>query len=53
MRRDARERNIPALPYLVLMPFLGSVATLGYFVHRALKSRSRETAVGSVNAISR
>lgn len=35
MRRDARERGIPAWPYLLSMPFLGSVVALVYLIHRA------------------
>ena len=36
LRRDARERGLPALPYLVMLPFLGSIAALGYLVHRGI-----------------
>ncbi len=35
IRRDARERGLPSLPYLVALPFLGSIGALGYLVHRA------------------
>lgn len=37
IRRDARERGIPAAPYLVALPFVGSIAALGYLVHRSVK----------------
>jgi hypothetical protein len=37
IRRDARERGIPAAPYLVALPFLGSISALAYLVHRSLK----------------
>jgi hypothetical protein len=40
MRRDARERGLPFLPYFVACLFLGSVGALGYLVHRALRERS-------------
>jgi hypothetical protein len=36
MVRDARARGIPALPYLVLLPFVGSISALGYLVHRSV-----------------
>lgn len=35
IHRDARERGIAALPFLVLLPFVGSVAALLYLVRRA------------------
>jgi hypothetical protein len=41
IRRDARERGLPALPYLVALPFVGSVGALGYLVHRSLKGFER------------
>ena len=34
IRRDARERGLPALPYLALLPFVGSIGALAYLVHR-------------------
>lgn len=34
LRRDARSRGIHAAPYLVALPFLGSIAALAYLVHR-------------------
>jgi hypothetical protein len=37
IRRDAKSRGIVALPYLIALPLLGSIAALAYFVHRALK----------------
>lgn len=37
IRKDAPKHGISALPYLVALPFLGSMATLAYFAHRALK----------------
>lgn len=33
---DARARGIKYWPYVLLTPFLGSIALLGYFVHRSL-----------------
>ena len=38
IRSDARARGIAALPYLVALPFLGSIAALAYLVHRGLKA---------------
>ena len=37
IRKDAPKHGIPALPYLVALPFLGSMASLAYLVHRGLK----------------
>lgn len=36
MIRDAKKLGIVVWPYLVLMPFLGSIASLAYFVRRSL-----------------
>jgi hypothetical protein len=36
---DARARGIKVWPYLVLSPIIGSIALLGYFVHRSLQQR--------------
>jgi hypothetical protein len=36
---DARSRGITVWPYIVLTPFVGSIALLGYFVHRSLRQR--------------
>lgn len=47
IRRDARDRGISALPYLLLLPFLGSIATLAYFVHRAWKGETTPAARAS------
>jgi len=38
---DARSRGIRVWPYVVLTPFLGSIALLAYFVHRSLRERAR------------
>lgn len=35
IHRDARERGIAALPFLVLLPLLGSIAALLYLVRRS------------------
>lgn len=35
VRKDAPARGINAVPYLVAMPFLGSIAALAYLVHRS------------------
>lgn len=34
---DARSRGITVWPYVVLTPFLGSIALLAYFVHRSVR----------------
>ncbi|MBS2015415.1 MAG: DUF2834 domain-containing protein [Deltaproteobacteria bacterium] len=39
MRRDARERGLPYLPYLLATVLLGSIGTLSYLVHRAFASQ--------------
>lgn len=44
MRRDARERGLPAAPYFVATVLLGSIGALAYLVHRGLRSR-RDAAV--------
>lgn len=45
IRRDARERGLPYLPYLLASVLLGSIGTLSYFVHRAFASQpSRDLA---------
>jgi hypothetical protein len=38
MRRDARRHGINVVPYLALLPVLGSVGALAYLVHRGLKT---------------
>ena len=37
---DARARGITVWPYVVATPFLGSIALLAYFVHRAARERA-------------
>ncbi len=39
IRRDAKERGLPWIPYLVLLPILGSPAALAYLCHRVLCER--------------
>jgi hypothetical protein len=36
---DGRRRGITVWPYMLLTPFLGSIALLGYFVHRNLRQQ--------------
>lgn len=36
MRRDARQRGLPFLPYLVGILLVGSIGALAYLVHRGL-----------------
>jgi hypothetical protein len=43
IRRDAKERGLPFLPYLVAVPLLGSVGTLAYLVHRSFASQPVRT----------
>ncbi len=38
---DARSRGIRVWPYVLLTPFVGSIAPLAYFVHRSLRERPR------------
>ena len=49
MRRDARAHGIPAMPYLLLLPFVGSISALGYLVHRNLAA-SRGLTRGSTRS---
>ncbi len=35
IRRDARARGVNAVPYLVALPLLGSIAALAYLVRRS------------------
>ncbi len=42
MRRDARERGLPFLPYAVATVLLGSIGPLAYLVHRALRAAGAE-----------
>lgn len=51
IRRDAREHGISATPYLVAMPFVGSIGALAYFVHRALKLTAVEAPSRSTRAL--
>lgn len=37
MWRDAGEHGISPLPYLLLIPTLGSIGALGYLVHREVR----------------
>jgi hypothetical protein len=39
---DARARGIRVWPYVTLTPFVGSIALLGYFVHRSLRQREAD-----------
>lgn len=41
--RDARDRGLPALPYLLATVLLGSIGLLGYLVHRSLRARPAPT----------
>lgn len=38
LRQDARAQGIPALPYLLSLPLLGSIGALAYLVHRSVKA---------------
>lgn len=51
LRRDARARGIPALPYLLALPALGSIAVLVYLVHRnVVESRNGAVAPAMIPA---
>ena len=50
MRKDARERGLPYLPYLLALPFLGSIGALGYLVHRSVKGHALRASSGAVPA---
>lgn len=50
LRRDARRHGIAWLPYLLALPLLGSIAALGYLVHRSLKTAPPRAVHGSANA---
>lgn len=52
LRRDARARGIAALPYLVALPLLGSIAVLVYLVHRNVV-QTRDSAAAQVGPTSR
>jgi hypothetical protein len=41
IRRDARERGLSAIPFLIALPFLGSIGVLLYVVRRSLVSEPR------------
>lgn len=51
MIRDARERGLPAAPYVAITLFLGSIGPLAYLVHRGVRdpevSADRSRAAGS------
>lgn len=38
MLRDAREQELPAWPYVVLIFTTGSIGALGYLVHRSARA---------------
>lgn len=40
MRKDAQRHGINALPFLIALPFLGSIATLAYVVRRSFVASS-------------
>mgnify|MGYP001059174167 FL=1 len=40
MRRDARERSLPVVPYLALLPLVGAIGALAYLVHRTVVDSS-------------
>lgn len=49
IRRDARERGLPWIPYLVLLPILGSPAALAYLCHRVLCERTSSSVAMSTS----
>jgi len=38
MRGDAKARGLPFVPYLIAMPFCGSMSVLAYLIHRELRA---------------
>jgi hypothetical protein len=44
MSRDAKERGLPFWPYAIATLFLGSIAPLGYLIHREARERSLRAA---------
>jgi hypothetical protein len=50
MLRDAKERGIPAWPYVIACVTLGSIGALAYLVHRGWKSRQASTVFESTSA---
>jgi hypothetical protein len=47
IRRDARARGIASWPYLLALPFLGSIGALAYLVHRNLFAGQSSEAIRS------
>lgn len=45
--RDARERGLPAWPYVILALTLGSPGALAYLLHRELAARRSRTAAAA------
>jgi hypothetical protein len=45
LRHDARERGIPAWPYILGTLTLGSIGVLAYLIHRELRGKASPTAV--------
>jgi hypothetical protein len=43
IRRDAKARGLPWLPYLISLPFVGSIGALAYLVHRSVAARPEGT----------
>jgi hypothetical protein len=53
IRRDARERGINPVPYLVALPFLGSIGALLYLVRRnVFSASSRRSSSSSASFVS-
>lgn len=53
LRRDARERGIASLPYLVAIPLVGSLSVLVYLVRRELAAGAGPVTSASARAGSR
>jgi protein-S-isoprenylcysteine O-methyltransferase Ste14 len=49
MLRDARERGIPAWPYVIGCVTFGSIGALAYLVHRGVRGRAPALASESVS----
>lgn len=50
---DARQRKLNVWPFVVLTPFLGSIAILAYFVYRTFRANSRHAMTDGEPLVSR
>ena len=50
LRPDAKKRGLPYWPYVVAVPFLGSISPLAYMVHREWAALRQKTARNETEA---